>query len=126
MALERAKTPKKKPVRTKERRNIWLLVISALLIIGSIILFTPPQDKITQGLDIRGGLSVVLSANPDEGQEVTTEDMELARTIIENRVNALGASEATVQVQGTDQILVQIPGRVHGSVGLRTSGFLHG
>ncbi len=122
MALERAKTPKKKPVRTKERRNIWLLVISALLIIGSIILFTPPQDKITQGLDIRGGLSVVLSANPDEGQEVTTEDMELARTIIENRVNALGASEATVQVQGTDQILVQIPGLEDAEQALDTIG----
>ncbi len=122
MALERAKTPKRKPVRTKERRNIWLLVISALLIIGSIILFTPPQDKITQGLDIRGGLSVVLSANPDEGQEVTTEDMEQARTIIENRVNALGASEATVQVQGTDQILVQIPGLEDAEQALETIG----
>ena len=128
MALERAKTTntakaaKKKPVRTKERRNIWLMVISALLIIGSIILFTPPQDKITQGLDIRGGLSVVLSANPDEGQEVTVEDMEQARSIIENRVNALGATEATVQVQGTDQILVQIPGLEDAEQALETIG----
>lgn len=119
MALERAK---KKPTRTKDRRNIWLLIISILLILGSIVLFTPPQDKITQGLDIRGGLSVVLSANPDEGQEVTPEDMEQARTIIENRVNALGASEATVQVQGTDQILVQIPGLEDAEQALETIG----
>ena len=34
----------------------------------------------------------------------------MSRSIIENRVNALGASEATVQIQGDDQILVQIPG----------------
>ncbi|MEG0476641.1 MAG: protein translocase subunit SecD, partial [Raoultibacter sp.] len=41
---------------------------------------------------------------------VSAEDMEKSRAIIESRVNALGASEATVQMQGADQVLVQIPG----------------
>ena len=40
----------------------------------------------------------------DSGQAVSTEDMEKSRAIIESRVNALGASEATVQEQGSDQI----------------------
>ena len=73
-------------------------------------MFTPPQEKINQGLDIQGGLSVVLTATGEDGQAPSTEDMETSREIIESRVNALGASEAVVQVQGTDQILVQIPG----------------
>ena len=104
------------------RRNIWLLVLAALLAIGSIALFTPPQEKINQGLDIQGGLSVVLTAKSDDGGAVSAEDMEASRAIIENRVNALGASEATVALQGTDQILVQIPGLTDAEQALDTIG----
>lgn len=48
--------------------------------------------------------------------------MEKSRAIIESRVNALGASEATVQVQGNDQILVQIPGLSDPETALATIG----
>ena len=48
--------------------------------------------------------------------------MEKSRAIIESRVNALGASEAVVQVQGTDQILVQIPGLTNTEDALNTIG----
>ena len=109
MALA-AQQKKKKANRSADRRNVWLLVITTLLVIGSVFLFTPPADKINQGLDIQGGLSVVLTAKGDDGASVSAEDMEKSRAIIESRVNALGASEAVVQVQGTNQILVQIPG----------------
>ena len=107
---EREKRIKQRGGGNKNRRNVWLLILTTLLVIGSVFMFMPPQDKINQGLDIQGGLSVVLSAQGTDGHEVTQEDMEASRSIIESRVNALGASEATVQVQGTDQILVQIPG----------------
>ena len=108
--------------KNPNRRNIWLLVLAALLAVGSIALFTPPQEKINQGLDIQGGLSVVLTAKADDGGAVSFEDMEASRAIIENRVNALGASEATVALQGTDQILVQIPGLTDAEQALDTIG----
>lgn len=104
------------------RRNMWLLIATTLLVIASVFMFMPPQDKINQGLDIQGGLSVVLTAQGTDGHEVTQEDMEKSRAIIESRVNALGASEATVQVQGTDQILVQIPGLSDTETALETIG----
>ncbi len=120
MALER--TVKKKPTRTHDRRNIWLLVLTTLLVVVSAVLFTPPNEKINQGLDIQGGLSVVLTAKSTDGEAVTPEDMEKSRAIIESRVNALGASEATVQEQGNDQILVQIPGLSDTEEALATIG----
>ena len=104
------------------RRNVWLLVLTTVLVLGSIFMFTPPQEKINQGLDIQGGLSVVLSAKSTDGDAVTSEDMEKSRAIIEQRVNALGASEAVVQLQGTDQILVQIPGLSDTETALSTIG----
>lgn len=104
------------------RRNVWLLVLTTLLVIGSVFMFTPPQEKINQGLDIQGGLSVVLTAKGEDGSAVSAEDMEKSRAIIESRVNSLGASEATVALQGTDQVLVQIPGLSDTEEALATIG----
>ncbi|WP_304426657.1 protein translocase subunit SecD [uncultured Adlercreutzia sp.] len=120
MALER--NVKKRTTRTADRRNIWLLILTTLLVVVSVVLFTPPNEKINQGLDIQGGLSVVLTANSTDGEPVTPEDMEKSRAIIESRVNALGASEATVQEQGSNQILVQIPGLSDTEQALATIG----
>ena len=106
---QRQKERNKRTGGNKNRRNVWLLIAATILVIGSVFMFTPPNEKINQGLDIQGGLSVVLSAQSTDGEDVTKEDMEKSRAIIESRVNALGASEATVQVQGNDQILVPDP-----------------
>ncbi len=62
------------------------------------------------GLDLRGGLQVVLEADVPEGTEVTAEQMEVARAIIENRTNALGVSENIVQVAGETRIVGEFPG----------------
>ena len=115
-------TTQKRSNSGTERRNLWLLILTVVLIIGSIFLFTPPQERINQGLDIQGGLSVVLTANSTDGAAITDEAMETSRDIIESRVNALGASEATVALQGSNQILVQIPGLSDTQEALNTIG----
>ena len=117
-----AQKSKKKPGRSVDRRNVWLLIATTLLVVGSIFMFAPPQEKINQGRDIQGGLSAEPTATGENGQAASTEDMEKSRAIIESRVNALGASEAVVQVQGTDQILVQIPGLTNTEDALDTIG----
>ena len=122
MATAQKAKKSKRPGRTMDRRNVWLLIITTLLVLGSVFMFTPPQDKINQGLDIQGGLSVVLTAKSTDGADITPEEMESSRAIIESRVNALGASEAVVQVQGNDQILVQIPGLTNTEDALNTIG----
>lgn len=91
-----------------KQKNILLLGLTVVLVAASWALFWPPGKKITQGLDIRGGLSVILTA--EATQTVTAADMERAELIVNNRVNRLGVRETTVQRQGNDSILVQIPG----------------
>ena len=126
MREKNAKKKKNSKAKTKKnpatRRNVWLLIITTLLVAGSVFMFTPPSQKINQGLDIRGGLSVVLTARTADGSAPTTDQMETSRSIIESRVNALGASEAVVQLQGTNQILVQIPGLEDTQTALDTIG----
>lgn len=93
-----------------KQRNYLLLAIIAVLVIGSWVMFMPPGTKIKQGLDIQGGISVILTAQPQPGQQLTNDDMDRAELIIRNRVDKLGASETSIQRQGKDSILVQMPG----------------
>ncbi len=105
-----------------KQRNYLLLALCAILVIGSWVLFVPPNKKITQGLDIQGGLSVILTAKPAEGKSLTTTDMDRAELIVRNRVDKLGASETSIQRQGSDSILVQIPGIKNAEEALKVIG----
>lgn len=62
------------------------------------------------GLDLRGGTQVLLEAVVPEGGTLDSDAMDTAKTIIDNRVNGLGVTEANVQRQGDDRIIVELPG----------------
>jgi preprotein translocase subunit SecD len=62
------------------------------------------------GLDLRGGLQVVLEADLPEGTTISKEQMETARLILENRTNALGVNESVLQVAGNNRIVGEFPG----------------
>lgn len=62
------------------------------------------------GLDLQGGMQVLLEADVAEGEEVDPAAMEAVRGIIENRVNALGVAEPVVQAVGARRIVVEMPG----------------
>ena len=63
-----------------------------------------------QGLDLQGGLQVLLEADVPPGQAFDASMMEAARKVVENRVNGLGVTEPLVQLQGADRIIVELPG----------------
>ena len=66
------------------------------------------------GLDLQGGLRVTLEAEPQGDAEITDEDLELARDIIERRVAGIGVSEPQVRTEtagdGSRRIVVEVPG----------------
>jgi preprotein translocase subunit SecD len=63
------------------------------------------------GLDLVGGTQATYIASVQGGQVPSKESMEQARGIIENRVNALGVSEAEVVIQGNRNIVVSLAGK---------------
>ncbi|MDP9366397.1 MAG: protein translocase subunit SecD [Chloroflexota bacterium] len=65
---------------------------------------------VRQGLDLQGGLQVVLQAQPVAGQEIDGDTLEGTRATLERRVNGLGVAEPLIQVRGDDQIIVELPG----------------
>lgn len=81
-----------------------------LVVIFLIVLMAVSQTWYPRlGLDLRGGTTITLTARSADGSQVPTENLETARTIIQNRVDSLGVGEATVAIQGDDQIEVAVP-----------------
>jgi preprotein translocase subunit SecD len=62
------------------------------------------------GLDLRGGLRVEYQAKQVGDKIPRPEDLEVIRKIIENRVNSTGVSEPVITTQGSDRIVVELPG----------------
>jgi SecD/SecF fusion protein len=98
----------------RERRN-YLLLMGAIgvLIVGALLLAlpaSPAQKKPTLGLDLQGGLEVVLRAIPNKGQKIDATQMATAQQIMTQRVNKLGLSSPNVAVQGGNEIVIQLAG----------------
>lgn len=88
---------------------LWLVVI--LAVAGwAIWIVQNPNYPIRQGLDLQGGLQVLLKADLPEEAEIEPAQLDTSRQIIEQRVNALGVAEPLVQTEGDRRILVELPG----------------
>lgn len=68
------------------------------------------NDKLKYGLDINGGVYVLLEATADEDSGSMSDVMDQTKRVLENRVNAMGISEASVSIEGTNRIRVEMPG----------------
>jgi preprotein translocase subunit SecD len=85
------------------------LVVVAIFLAGMAYLAFP-LSKTHLGLDLQGGLSVLLEAQDTEKAPRTSEKVDQAVKIIQNRVNKLGVAEPEIQRQGEWKISVQLPG----------------
>jgi SecD/SecF fusion protein len=97
-----------------ERRNHLILVaLITVALIGSALLAIPASPVYKApvlGLDLQGGLEVVLEARPPAGRQLDEADLDRSLEIIRNRVDKLGVAEPTITKQGTNQISVELPG----------------
>lgn len=107
----------------KQQAVLALVAVGALLGLA-LWAIIPPATKIPQGLDLRGGLSVIIIATPgtNTAQALVTDQMSQAELVIRNRVDKLGIAESSVQKQGTNALLVQIPGIRNPQQALKTIG----
>src|SRR5881392_4032709 len=71
---------------------------------------SPVHRRATLGLDLQGGLEVVLKANPPKGHKLTADDLSRSIDIMRNRIDKLGVSEPEIRKQGTNQIVIQLAG----------------
>lgn len=99
------------------------LKISAVILVAAFLIywmifglkigkynFLTAKESIKLGLDLQGGVSVLMEASPKPGEKVTNEKMEGAVEVINGRVDQLGVAEAMVVREGDNRIRVELPG----------------
>ncbi|WP_051303913.1 protein translocase subunit SecD [Calidithermus chliarophilus] len=100
----RTPTPQTNPLWT----GLFLLLVLVAAVVGIWKPWVPASEpRVNLGLDLQGGLRITLKTEtPNPSQE----DLDTARTVLENRVNALGVAEPLVTVQGNDRVVLELPG----------------
>ena len=104
---------KSQPMRKGLRSLTWLLVLIAGLIAinGAGVLWGGGSWTPKLALDLEGGTQIVLAPVLESGQSVSEEQMTQAVAIIRQRVDAAAVSEAEINTQGNNNIVVSIPGQ---------------
>ncbi len=93
----------------KSLRNRILLILGIITV--SIYFTFPIQKRINLGLDLKGGMHLVLKVETEKVPENARTDVVLrAIEILRNRIDSLGAGETVIQRQGESEIIVQLPG----------------
>lgn len=101
-----------------------LLIVFVLVVLSIVVFFyglpvsrlfgvydlEPVKDNLSYGLDLTGGVYVVLEAQETQGEEAITEEtLSKAISTIRTRIDALGVKEPTIVSQGNNRIRVSIP-----------------
>jgi SecD/SecF fusion protein len=96
------------------RRSHLILVGLILAALAGVVALgipgSPVHKKVTLGLDLQGGLEVVLKAVPPRGKTCDDACMDRSISIMRSRIDKLGVSEPEIRKQGSNQIVIQLAG----------------
>jgi SecD/SecF fusion protein len=98
---------------TRRRPHLVILGLIAVALVGVALIAIPgsPLHKGTRlGLDLQGGLEVVLKAVPPRGHQITSADLDRSVSVMRDRVDKIGVAEPEIRKQGSDQIVIELPG----------------
>ena len=97
-------------------KKILAILIMIVVLVGWYVSifgvgsFNSVKDLLKFGLDINGGVYVVMEAETDLTGDALTETMEQTKEIINRRVNGLGIAESNVSIEGDKRIRIELPG----------------
>ncbi len=89
----------------------WKVLLIIGLVAFSLWKVYPPSKTINLGLDLQGGIQMLLQVEMDKVPEEARKDV-TARVaeIIRNRIDEFGVKEPEITTQGKDQVVVKLPG----------------
>ena len=89
----------------------WRVLVTLGVVAFALLGMLPIKEKINLGLDLQGGMHLVLKVDTSKIPEEAREDApNRALEIIRNRIDQFGVREPLIQRQGKDSIVVQLPG----------------
>jgi SecD/SecF fusion protein len=94
---------------SEKRRNLLILGVVVVLVAGCAALIATRSFRL--GLDLRGGLEVVLDARPLPGQQVTQSDLDASRSILAKRIDPNGTLNPEIRSSmNPAQVTIEVPG----------------
>ncbi|MFF4648747.1 protein translocase subunit SecD [Streptomyces sp. NPDC001380] len=100
-------TPKSRPRDGHPGKALAFILVVMVGLVG--LMFAQNLTTPRLGIDLAGGTSVTLTASSKDPKAVNETNMATAASIMLKRVNGMGVSEAETQVQGSKNIIVNIP-----------------
>lgn len=93
------------------RFNVTKLLL-AIIAVAAISFFAYPSliSSLSPGLDLSGGVHIVLEAVETDERAVTNDDMDQLMTVMTQRVDELGVNEPTIQLEGSRRLIVELAG----------------
>lgn len=112
------------------RYTVWKWLLVLVLVAASLVLVTPPSEKIRLGLDLQGGTAFVVEIDREQiaeqlrerHEDLDNEALEIlipealhraqerALEVIRNRIDGLGIAEPSIYPEGSERIVIQLPG----------------
>ena len=100
------------PTAATLRVGRYFLALLVILVALFGLVFLPGQRHTPKlGLDLEGGAQVILKAKTDTGKLPSASSMKIAIEILRQRVNGAGVSAAEVVQEGSDRIVISVPGK---------------
>jgi SecD/SecF fusion protein len=98
----------------RRKRNVGTILLIGICGLCAMAIY-PPKERLKGGIDILGGSAFSLRVQPQEDENgdplpVSPDQVDQAISIIEKRLNAMGGQDSMIARQGTDMIIVQMPG----------------
>ncbi len=96
----------------RKKLLVEIVIVLAIGIFAGILTF---GTEINLGLDLKGGVYVVLEAQKEADSngniaEINSDDMARLVEVLDRRINGLGVAESRVQLSGLDRVIIEIPG----------------
>jgi len=93
-----------------QRKDRWRLVIVGIVIVAALFSVFPIEGRIRLGLDLRGGAHILLQAKGTPENPLTDDSVQRLIAVLRNRVDQYGVTEPVIQREGSDRVIVDLPG----------------
>lgn len=93
------------------KNNKWKIVLVIIVVGLAVYAAYPLEKKINLGLDLQGGMHLVLKVDTSGlSPDLKKDAPEQALEVLRNRIDEFGVREPRIQRQGKDEIIIQLPG----------------
>lgn len=91
----------------KERLRLLLVIVA----VAVALFFTfPIKGRVKLGLDLSGGVHIVLRAVPQQNQQLDSDAVDRLLAVLRNRIDQYGVAEPILQRTGADRVIIDLPG----------------